>query len=115
MTGVSASSPLSRSLSPLSEVHTNHTFPHPGHGETTFGHLLGGYDAGYYGYLSSQVYSADMFHTVFAKDPMNREEGRRYRHMVLEKGGSQDEMETLKGFLGREPNGDAFYRELGLA
>lgn len=46
---------------------------------------------------------------------MNREEGRRYRHMVLEKGGSQDEMEILKGFLGREPNGDAFYRELGLA
>lgn len=86
-----------------------------GHGQTTFGHLLGGYDAGYYGYLSSQVYSADMFYTVFAKDPMNGEEGRRYRHMVLEKGGSQDEMETLKGFLGREPNGDAFYRELGLA
>lgn len=89
--------------------------PLPGHGQTTFGHLLGGYDAGYYGYLSSQVYSADMFHTVFAKDPMNGAEGRRYRHMVLEKGGSQDEMETLKGFLGREPNGDAFYRELGLA
>jgi len=86
-----------------------------GHGQTTFGHLLGGYDAGYYGYLSSQVYSADMFYTVFEKDPMNGKEGRRYRHMVLEKGGSQDEMETLKSFLGREPNGDAFYRELGLA
>lgn len=86
-----------------------------GHGQTTFGHLLGGYDAGYYGYLSSQVYSTDMFYTVFEKDPMNPEEGRRYRHMVLEKGGSQDEMETLKSFLGREPNGDAFYRELGLA
>ena len=86
-----------------------------GNGQTTFGHLLGGYDAGYYGYLSSQVYSADMFHSVFEKDPMDGKEGRRYRHMVLEKGGSQDEMETLKDFLGREPNGDAFYRELGLS
>ncbi|KAF4552950.1 Peptidase family M3-like protein 1 [Elsinoe fawcettii] len=86
-----------------------------GNGEATFGHLIGGYDAGYYGYLSSQVYSADMFHTVFAKDPMNGKEGRRYRHVVLERGGSQDEMETLKQFLGREPSTEAFYRELGLA
>ena len=86
-----------------------------GHGEATFGHLIGGYDAGYYGYLSSQVYSADMFYSVFKKDPMNGQEGRRYRHTVLEKGGSQDEMETLKQFLGREPSTEAFYKELGVA
>ncbi|KAF2223891.1 metallopeptidase MepB [Elsinoe ampelina] len=86
-----------------------------GNGEATFGHLIGGYDAGYYGYLSSQVYSADMFYTMFHKDPMNKEKGRKYRHMVLEKGGSQDEMETLKQFLGREPSTEAFYRELGLS
>ncbi|KAL1885977.1 metalloendopeptidase [Paecilomyces lecythidis] len=86
-----------------------------GHGEATFGHLIGGYDAGYYGYLSSQVYSADMFYTIFRSDPMNPKEGRRYRHMVLEKGGSQDEMKTLTDFLGREPKTDAFYKELGLA
>ncbi|KAK3636502.1 metalloendopeptidase [Elasticomyces elasticus] len=86
-----------------------------GHGEATFGHLIGGYDAGYYGYLSSQVYSTDMFYSVFKKDPMNGTEGRRYRHTVLEKGGSQDEMETLKQFLGREPSTEAFYKELGIS
>ena len=86
-----------------------------GHGQATFGHLIGGYDAGYYGYLSSQVYSADMFYSVFRKDPMDAKEGRRYRHTVLEKGGSQDEMQTLKEFLGREPTPEAFYKELGLA
>ncbi|GAW10800.1 hypothetical protein ANO14919_001350 [Xylariales sp. No.14919] len=86
-----------------------------GHGQATFGHLIGGYDAGYYGYLSSEVYSADMFHSSFKKDPMNGKEGRRYRHTVLERGGSQDEMETLKQFLGRAPSSDAFYAELGLA
>ncbi|ELR09227.1 hypothetical protein VC83_01861 [Pseudogymnoascus destructans] len=85
-----------------------------GNGPATFGHLIGGYDAGYYGYLSSQVYSADMFHSVFAKDPMSAVEGRRYRHMVLEKGGSQDEMVTLEAFLGRKPSTEAFYRELGI-
>ena len=86
-----------------------------GHGQATFGHLIGGYDAGYYGYLSSQVYSADMFHSVFKKDPMDGKEGRRYRHAVLEKGGSRDEMESLKEFLGREPSTESFYRELGVA
>ncbi|KAI9765791.1 MAG: hypothetical protein M1835_007318 [Candelina submexicana] len=85
-----------------------------GNGQATFGHLIGGYDAGYYGYLSSQVYSADMFSTVFKANPMDPKEGRRYRHTVLERGGSQDEMQTLEEFLGRKPSTEAFYRELGL-
>ncbi|OTB12681.1 hypothetical protein K445DRAFT_320818 [Daldinia sp. EC12] len=85
-----------------------------GNGQATFGHLIGGYDAGYYGYLSSEVYSTDMFYSVFKKDPMNGKEGRRYRHTVLERGGSQDEMTTLEQFLGRKPSSDAFYAELGL-
>ena len=71
--------------------------------------------SGTYGYLSSQVYSADMFYSVFKKDPMNAKEGRRYRHTVLEKGGSQDEMKSLEEFLGRAPSTEAFYKELGLA
>ena len=45
---------------------------------------------------------------------MSATEGRRYRHMVLEKGGSQDEMKTLQDFLGRPPSTEAFYRELGI-
>ncbi|KAI1775099.1 Metalloprotease [Hypoxylon cercidicola] len=85
-----------------------------GNGQATFGHLIGGYDAGYYGYLSSEVYSTDMFYTAFKKDPMNGKEGRRYRHTVLERGGSQDEMVTLEQFLGRKPSPDAFYADLGL-
>lgn len=85
-----------------------------GNGQATFGHLIGGYDAGYYGYLSSLVYASDMFYSVFKKDPMDSKEGRRYRHMVLEKGGSQEEMKTLTDFLGRPPSTEAFYKELGL-
>lgn len=56
-----------------------------------------------------------MFYTVFKENPMSPEEGRRYRYMVLEKGGGQDEMKTLVDFLGREPKTEAFYREIGLA
>ncbi|KKY35816.1 putative peptidase family m3 [Diaporthe ampelina] len=86
-----------------------------GNGPATFGHLIGGYDAGYYGYLSSQVYSTDMFYTAFKADPLNGKEGRRYRHTVLERGGSQEEMVTLEQFLGRKPANDAFYKDLGLS
>ncbi|KAB8349738.1 hypothetical protein FH972_023753 [Carpinus fangiana] len=86
-----------------------------GNGQATFGHLIAGYDAGYYGYLFSQVYSMDMFYSVFSKDPMSPKEGRRYRHTVLEKGGSQDEMETLEAFLGRKPSPEAFYKEMGIS
>ncbi|ORY64833.1 peptidase family M3 [Pseudomassariella vexata] len=85
-----------------------------GQGQSTFGHLIGGYDAGYYGYLASEVYSTDMFHSFFKKNPMDGKEGRRYRHTVLERGGSQDEMLTLEQFLGRKPSSDAFYKELGI-
>lgn len=64
-------------------------------GYTAFKHLVKGYDAGYYGYLCSKFFAADTFKTVFSKDPMNAKEGRRYRHVVLEKGGSQDVMKML--------------------
>ena len=69
----------------------------------------------YYGYLSSQVYSTDMFYSIFKCDPMNAKEGRRYRHTVLERGGSKEEMEILEEFLGRKPSTEAFYKELGIA
>lgn len=85
-----------------------------GHGEATFGHLAGGYDAGYYGYLYSLVFSADMWHTAFKPDPMDGKVGRLYRKIVLERGGSREEMDNLVEFLGREPNAEAFYKDLGI-
>lgn len=86
-----------------------------GHGEATFGHLMGGYDAGYYGYMSSLVFACDMWASEFMADPMSGETGRRYRRTVLEKGGSREEMSLLEDFLGRKPNNIAFLKELGIA
>lgn len=59
----------------------------------------------------AQIYSCDLFDTGFRGDTMNAEKGRRYRYMVLEPGGSQSEMQTLREFLGRDPNTDAFCKE----
>lgn len=55
-----------------------------------------------------------MFYTVFKKDPFSSKEGRRYRHSVIEKGGSVDPMKLLTDFLGRPPNQNAFFEDMGL-
>ncbi|KAG7855781.1 hypothetical protein KL939_004245 [Ogataea angusta] len=83
-------------------------------GYASFGHLMGGYASGYYGYLWSQVFAADIFYTKFKEDPFNVKSGLEYRRKVLEKGGSQEEMDLLVDLLGRNPSSDAFLQELGL-
>jgi saccharolysin len=84
-------------------------------GYGSFGHLMGGYASGYYGYLWSNVFAADVFFTKFAKDPLNVTNGMEYRNKILARGGSRDEMDNLIDLLGREPESDAFLAELGLA
>ncbi|KAK0619449.1 metallopeptidase [Immersiella caudata] len=75
----------------------------------------GDYHAGYYSYALSEVYSADIFDTYFRADPTSRTQGRKYRHGLLEPGGSRPEMETLLAFLGREPNPGLFLKSLGIS
>ncbi len=84
------------------------------HFGASFGHLMGGYDAGYYGYLWSKVYGDDMF-SVFAEEGiLSPAVGRRYRNEVLAMGHSRDAIDHLRAFLGREPSTDAFLEDLGL-
>lgn len=85
------------------------------HGYGSFGHMMGGYESGYYGYLWSQVFASDVFYSKFKENPLNVENGVKYRDMVLSKGGSCDESDLLNSFLGRNPSNAAFLQELGLS
>jgi len=70
--------------------------------------------AGYYGYLWAKVYAEDLF-TPFAKNGiMDKATGVRFRDVILTRGATVDELQSVKDFLGREPNSDAFLKYLGL-
>jgi thimet oligopeptidase len=79
-----------------------------------FEHLMGGYDAGYYGYLWSKVYGDDMYSRFEAEGVTNPEVGRAYREAILERGGTEDGERLLERFLGRPASQDAFLRQLGI-
>ncbi len=80
----------------------------------SFGHLMGGYDAAYYGYMWSEVFGDDMFSRFEEEGVTSPEVGMAYRREVLEKGGTLDADEMLVRFLGREPDNKAFLRKLGI-
>lgn len=93
----------------LLPVHEGTFFP------ASFGHMLGGYDAGYYGYLWSEVFGDDMFSRFEREGLTDPKVGAEYRSAILEAGGSLDGMDLLTNFLGRQPSNEAFLRKLGIS
>lgn len=81
----------------------------------SFGHIMGGYDASYYGYMWAEVFGDDMFSRFETEGVTNPEVGRAYREAVLSRGGAWDADDMLVDFLGREPNNEAFLRKLGIS
>jgi Zn-dependent oligopeptidase len=99
----------------VAELYPLTGFPYPPntHFQSGFGHLFG-YDAGYYGYLWSRVFGDDMFTRFEGAGLLDRDTGHDYRQKILERGGSVDGDELVRSFLGREPNMDAFLKDIGL-
>ncbi|MBI5742217.1 MAG: Zn-dependent oligopeptidase [Candidatus Niyogibacteria bacterium] len=78
-----------------------------------FGHLMG-YDAGYYSYLWAEVFAHDCFSRFKREGLLNMRTGAEFRRYILSVGSSREEAESLRKFLGREPNNGAFFEELGI-
>ena len=83
--------------------------------QASFGHLMGGYDAGYYSYLWAEVFAQDMFSRFEREGLLNPQTGKEYREWILEPGGEKPPLDLVKGFLKREPNSHAFLKGLGVS
>ncbi|MDD1693443.1 MAG: Zn-dependent oligopeptidase [Methanoregula sp.] len=84
------------------------------HMPATFSHLMGGYDAGYYGYMWSKVYALNIV-DEFKKDGMtNQTTGLKFRQDILSKGNMEDGNALLQEFLGHEPGVNALYTFIGI-
>jgi thimet oligopeptidase len=77
-----------------------------------FSHLMGGYAAGYYGYMWSEVIALDMLSQYEGK-LMNPDIGQKYRQAILERGGELRGSELVRAFLARDPDSKAFFDEIG--
>ncbi len=88
---------------------TKNTLP-----QAAFAHIMGGYDAGYYGYLWSEVIAEDFFSEFEKNGIFNPQTGLKYRREILEKGGSEDETQLVENFLGRPVNNTPFLKSIGL-
>ncbi|MCX6701557.1 MAG: M3 family metallopeptidase, partial [Methanomicrobiales archaeon] len=84
------------------------------HQPATMGHFMGGYDAGYYGYLWSKVYALNIVN-VFKKNGMTDQgQGMKFRQEILAKGNMEDGNTLLNNFLGAKPGVDVLYNRLGI-
>lgn len=84
-----------------------------GHMQASFGHLIG-YGPKYYGYMWAKVFALDLFNRVKQFGLLDAGIGKQFVDKVLGKGGSADPNDLLQDFLGRAPNQDAFFEDLGL-
>jgi len=88
----------------------------PRYRSTYFSHVFtGGYSAGYYSYLWSEVLDADTVEWFRRNGGLTRENGDRFRRMLLSRGGSTDAMELYRGFRGGDPEVKYLLERRGLA
>ncbi len=87
----------------------------PRYRSTYFAHIWqGGYSAGYYAYLWSEVLAADAFQAFYDNGGMTRENGQRFRDAVLSKGLTKEPMQLYIDFRGHEPGIEALLVRRGL-
>ncbi|MGH7581246.1 MAG: M3 family metallopeptidase [Gemmatimonadales bacterium] len=81
------------------------------HMQTSFSHL-NGYSAYYYTYMWSLVIAKDLFSRFDQSNLLAAEPARRYRTLILERGGSAPAARLVEDFLGRPFTFDAWRRWL---
>jgi peptidyl-dipeptidase Dcp len=79
-----------------------------------FSHMMGGYSAGYYSYIWSEVLDADSVLWIRENGDFDRETGQHFRDTILSQGGSKPAMDLFMDFAGREPQLEPLLERRGL-
>ncbi len=80
-----------------------------------FSHIWsGGYSAGYYAYLWSEVIDQDAYYWFKEKGGLNRKNGQQFRDKILSRGGQMDSAEMYRAFRGRDASVEPLLIERGL-
>jgi peptidyl-dipeptidase Dcp len=88
----------------------------PRYRTTYFAHIWeGGYSAGYYAYLWSEVLDHDAYYWFKEHGGMKRANGQRFREMILSREGTAAVAELYRAFRGRDPIVQPLLQERGLA
>ena len=91
------------------EITPRHRIPH-------FQHIIGGYAAGYYSYLWSEVMDADAFAAFEeAGDIFDRKTANKLKTHIYSAGDRRDALDAYVAFRGRPPEIDGLLRKRGLA
>ncbi len=81
---------------------------------TYFSHSMGGYSAGYYAYIWSEVLDADTVEWFKHNGGMTRTNGQHFRDTLLSRGNSEDAMKLYVKFRGAEPDVKPLLERRGL-
>jgi peptidyl-dipeptidase Dcp len=90
------------------EIVMRHRLPH-------FLHIMGGYAAGYYSYLWSEVMDADAFAAFKeAGDPFHAATAKKLKKFIYAAGNARDPLKAYVAFRGRPPTIDGMLKKRGL-
>jgi len=79
-----------------------------------FSHIMGGYSAGYYAYIWSEVLDANSTEWLKNNGGLTRANGDHFRSTLLSRGGSEDAMVLFRNFVGHDPKIEPLLRKRGL-
>ncbi len=79
-----------------------------------FSHIMGGYAAGYYAYIWSEVLDADTVQWIKQHGGLTRENGDHFRNTLLSRGGSKDALQLFRDFSGGDPDIQPLLERRGL-
>jgi peptidyl-dipeptidase Dcp len=80
---------------------------------TYFMHIMGGYAAGYYGYIWSEVLDCDAFEAFKETSLFDQKTANEFRINILEKNGTADYRSMYVNFRGREPKIEPLLKKRG--